>query len=80
MGMLMELGAADPLPAYSARGRSRELPQGFWRGPQGSEKHVLPLKGLALAADGGRHLHNPAGADPGLADMVGAPAWHTASS
>jgi hypothetical protein len=31
---------------------------------------VLRLKGLAVAVAGGRHLHDPTGADPGLTDVL----------
>ena len=69
VGVLMELGVADPVPALDAPAVSHQLQQGFWGGAQAGEKQVGGLEGLAVAAAGGRHLHDPAGADPGLADV-----------
>jgi hypothetical protein len=65
----MELGVADPVPAFNAPAVSHQLQQRFWRGAQAGEDQVLRLKGLAVAAAAGRHLHDPAGADPGLGDV-----------
>ena len=45
------------------------LQQCFWGGAQACEKQVHGLKRLAVAAAGGAALHDPAGADPGLADV-----------
>jgi hypothetical protein len=39
-------------------------------GPQAGEEQVLLLKGPAVAAAGGRDFHDPAGAGPGLADVL----------
>ena len=69
VGVLVELGVADPVPALNAPSVSHQLQQRFWRGAQAGEEQVLRLKGLAVAAAGGRHLHDPAGADPGLPDV-----------
>ena len=69
VGILMELGVADPVPALNAPAVSHQLQQRLWRGAQTGEEQVLRLKGLAVALAGGRHLHDPAGADPGLGDV-----------
>jgi hypothetical protein len=69
MGVLVELGATDPVPALNAPTVSYQLQQRFRRGAQAGEEQVLRLKGLAIAAAAGRHLHDPAGADPALADV-----------
>ena len=69
VGVLMELGVAEPVPALNAPAVPHQLQQRFWRGAQTGEEQVLRLKGLAVAAAGGRHLHDPAGADPGLTDV-----------
>ena len=69
VGILMELGVANPVPAVNALAISHQLQQRFWRGAQAGEKHMGGPKGLAVAAAAGRHLHDPAGADPGLGDV-----------
>ena len=65
----MELGVADTVPALNAPAVSYQLQQRLWRGAQTGEEQVLRLKGLAVTLAGGRHLHDPAGADPGLGDV-----------
>jgi len=65
----MDLGVADPVPALNAPAVSHQLQQRFWRGVQAGEEQVLRMKGFAVAATGGRHLHDPAGAYPGLGDV-----------
>ena len=69
VGVLMELGVADPVPAFNAPAVANQLQQRLWCGAEAGEEEVLRLKGLAGAAAGGRHLHDPAGADPGLGDV-----------
>jgi len=46
------------------------LQQSFWGGSQAGEKQARGLKRLAVVAAGGADLHDPAGADPGLADVI----------
>ena len=70
VGVLMELGITDPVLALNAPAVPHQLQQRFWRGAQTGEEQVLRLKGLAIAAAGGRHLHDPAGAYPGLTDVL----------
>ena len=65
----MKLGVADPVPAFNAPAVSHQLQQRLWGGVQAGEKQMGGLKGLAIAPAGGRHLHDPAGADLGLPDM-----------
>ena len=69
MGVLMELGVADPVPALDAPAVANQLQQCFWGGAQAGEKQVGCSKRLAITASIGSHLHEPAGADPGLGDM-----------
>jgi len=69
MGVLVELGVTDPVPAFNAPAVPHQFQQRVWRGAQAGEEQVLRLKGLAVAAAGGRHLHDPAGTDPGLGDV-----------
>ena len=66
----MELGVPDPVPALNAPAVSYKLQQGFGGGAQAGKKQVGGLKRPALATAGGRHLHDPAGADPGLTDVL----------
>ena len=70
VGVLMKLGVADPVPAFNAPAVSHQLQQRLWCGAQAGEEQVLRLKGLAVAAAARRHLHDPAGADPGLPDVL----------
>ena len=69
MGVLVELGVTDPVPAFNAPAVPHQFQQRVWRGAQAGEEQVLCLKGQAVAAAGGRHLHDPAGTDPGLGDV-----------
>ena len=79
VGILVELGVMDPVPALQAPALSRQSQQGFGRGaqacvaprgaPDGSIQ-VGGLKGSAITAAGGRQLHDPAGADPGFLDVL----------
>ena len=66
----MELGVTDPVPALNAPAVSHQLQQGFWRGAQARQKQVGRLKELAVTGAAGRDLHDPAGADPGLTDVL----------
>ena len=67
--VLVELGVANPVPALNAPAVPQQLQHCFWGGAQAGEEQALRLKGLAVAAAGGRLLHDPAGADPGLGDV-----------
>ena len=66
----MKLGVANPVPALNAPAFTYQLQQGFWGCAQADKKELGGLKRPALAAAGGRHLHDPAGADPGLCDVI----------
>ena len=75
----MELGVLDPVPALDTPAVSHQLQLGFWRGAQagvapkgapGEPLEVGRLKGLAVTGAVGGHLHDPAGADPGLANVL----------
>jgi hypothetical protein len=66
----MELGVTDPVPALDAPAVPHQLQQGFWRGAQAGEKQVGGLKRLVVTGAAGRDFHDPAGADPGLTDVL----------
>ena len=75
----MELGVPDPVPALDTPAVSHQLQLGFWRGAQagvapkgapGEPLEVGRLKGLAVTGAAGRDFHDPAGADPGLTDVL----------
>ena len=70
MGILVELGVADPVPAFNAPAVAHQLQQCIWGGAQAGEEQMGGLKGLAIPAAGGRDFHDPAGADPGLPDVL----------
>jgi len=44
--------------------------EGLWGGAQAGEKQVGGLKQSAVSGAGSGHLHNPAGANPALADVL----------
>ena len=70
VSILMELGVAEPVPAFNAPAVPHQLQQGFWRGSQAGEKEV-PLEGRlsgTLAADG--QFDDPVAAGPGLGDEI----------
>ena len=46
MGVLLELGVADPMPALDAPAVTHQLQQGLWGGAQGGEKQMGAWKGL----------------------------------
>jgi len=68
--ILMELGVAEPVPAFNAPAVPHQLQQGFWRGAQAGVKEVPLEGGLAgtLAADD--QFDDPAAAGPVLSDEV----------
>ena len=66
----MQLGVPDPVPALNAPAVSYKLQQGFWRGSQAGEEQVGRLKWLAITDAIGGHFHDPAGANPGLTDVL----------
>ena len=70
MGVLTELGVTEPVPAFNAPAVSHQLQQGFWRGAQARQKQVGGLKRPAVTSASGRDFHDPAGADPGFADVL----------
>ena len=69
MGVLMELGVADPVPSLQAPTLSHQLQQGFWGCAEAGEKEVFGGKGLAVAGSCGDDLNDPARAEPLLADV-----------
>jgi len=69
VNVLVELGIADPMPYLNTPTVAHQLQQGFWRVAQAGQKELDSPKGLAVAAAGGRDFHDPACADPSLADV-----------
>ncbi len=77
MGILMELGACDPVPALNVPVVAQQLQQGFWRNAQTGEKQVGGTDGLVLPGALGDYLDDPAAAAPGRADVLwGLFLWH----
>ena len=70
VGVLVELGVTDPVPALNAPAIAHQLQQGLWGGAQAGEKQVGGLKQSAVSGAGRGHFHNPAGATPALADVL----------
>ena len=77
--ILMELGVSDPMPALNAPAFAHQMQQAVWggaqagvapRGAPGEPLEVGGLKWLAITTAGGHHLHDPAGTDPGLANVL----------
>jgi hypothetical protein len=68
--ILVQLGVADPVPALNSPAVANQLQQRFWRGAQAGEEQMGGVKGLAIAATGGHDFLDPAGADPGLTDVL----------
>ena len=69
MGVLVELAVTDPVPALNTPAVAHQFQQGLWGGAQAGEKQVGGLKRSAVTGAGSGHLHNPAGANPALADV-----------
>ena len=70
VGVLIELGVTDPVPALNAPAIPHQLQQGFWGGAQAGEEEMGLPEGLAIASADGDHFHDPAGAAPGLTDVL----------
>ena len=70
MGVLVQLGVTDPVPALNAPAIPHQLQQGFWGGAQAGEEEMGLPEDLAVASANGGHLHDPAGAAPGLTDVL----------
>ena len=59
----MELGVTDPVPALNVPAYPHQLQQYFWSSVQAGKKQMGGLRWFAVTANGGAHLHDPAGAD-----------------
>ena len=70
MAVLVQLGVTDPVPALNAPAVAHQLQQRFWGGSQAGEKQMSGLEDLAVANADGDHFHEPAGAPPGLTDVL----------
>lgn len=70
VGILMELGVAEPVPAFNAPSVPHQFQQGFWRGAQAGEKEVSLEGGLAGTLANDDQFDDPTAADPGLADVL----------
>lgn len=66
----MQLGVPDPVPPLNAPAVLYKLQQGFWRSSQAGEEQVGRPKWLAITDAIGGHFHDPAGANPGLANVL----------
>ena len=76
---MVQLGVTDPVPALNAPAVAHQLQQRFWGGsqagvaPRGAPGEALQMGGLedlAVANADGDHFHEPAGAAPGLTDVL----------
>jgi hypothetical protein len=70
MGILMQLGVADPVPTLNSPAVSHMSQQGFWGCAEAGEKEVFCLEWLAVAATCCHNFNDPARAEPLLADVV----------
>lgn len=70
VGILMELGVPDLVPALDAPAVTHQLQQRFWCRAQARQEQVGGLKRPAVPDAPGDYLNDPAGADPGLADVL----------
>ena len=70
VGVFMQLCVADPVPALNAPAVPHLSQQGFWRGAPAGEEVVGCVKWLAITGAIGGHIHDPAGAAPGLLDVL----------
>ena len=70
VGVLVELGVTDPVPALNAPAVPHQFQQSFWGGAQAGEKQVGGLKRSTVSGACSGHLHYPAGANPALADVL----------
>ena len=70
MGILMQLGVADPVPTLNAPAVSHPSQQGFWGCAEAGETEVFGLEWLAVAAACCHDFNDPARAEPLLADVV----------
>lgn len=70
VGILMELGVTDPVPGLNGPPVSHQLQQRFWRCAQARQEQVGGVKRLAVTCAAGCDFHDPAGADPDLADVL----------
>ena len=59
MGVLIELGVTDPVPALNAPAVAHQLQHGFWGCAQAGEEEMGLPQGLAVAGPDGDHLHDP---------------------
>ena len=59
MLVLVELGVADPVPAFNAPALPDQLQQGFWGGAQAGEEQMPGLERLAATATAGDQLNDP---------------------
>ena len=70
VGVLMQLGVTDPGPALNAPAVPHLSQQGLWRGVQAGEEEMGGVKWLAIMGAISGYIHDPAGAAPGLLDVL----------
>lgn len=68
VGVLMEWGVEDPVPALNAPPVSPPLQQGFWGRSQAGENEVFDIEWLSAADSCGDDFNDPACAEPCLTD------------
>ncbi len=79
MGILMELGVPDPVPALNVPAVAHQLHHGLWGGVKagvapsvapGGSRQMAGVKGCGFTGAAGFDFHDPVGADPGLSDVL----------
>ena len=69
--ILMELGVAEPVPAFNAPAVPHQLQQSFGRGAQAREKEVPLEGGLAVTLAADDQFDDPAATRPGADNELG---------
>ena len=70
MGVLFELGVADPVPPLDAPADSHQLQQCFWGGPDARKEEMAGIEWCSVALTRGDDQDDSARADPLLADVL----------
>lgn len=70
VAIFIELGVAEPVPAFNSPAVPHQLQQRFWRGAKAGEKEVPLEGGLAGTISADDQFDDPAAAMPGLGDDV----------
>jgi hypothetical protein len=70
MLVLVELGVADPVPAFDAPALPDQSQQGFWGGAQAGEEQVPGAERFAITSAAGQQLNDPGTAWPIRFDVL----------